>query len=224
MDASATTTLVFGGVTPVLRVSNAGASRDYHVKVLGFKVDFDMGFFVSASRGRCCLFLSEGNQGHPESWVWIDGKDVDALYEEYKASGAKIRHPPTNYSWALEMQVEDLDRNILRLGSDPRARASRMESGSICTAAMDQGQAGGSGVSVAALTDEEVEVGGHGLRLELPHHEGNLAAMVGGVVSQMLHEVGKAELASARLEHLLQVSVGQAAHEINLILLDFWPF
>lgn len=33
----------------------------------------------------------------------------------------KIRHPPTNYSWALEMQVEDLDGNILRLGSDPRA-------------------------------------------------------------------------------------------------------
>jgi hypothetical protein len=37
-----------------------------------------------------------------------------------KNSGAKIRHPPTNYSWALEMQVEDLDGNVLRLGSAPR--------------------------------------------------------------------------------------------------------
>jgi hypothetical protein len=27
---------------------------------------------------------------------------------------------PTNYSWALELQVEDLDGNVLRLGSDPR--------------------------------------------------------------------------------------------------------
>jgi hypothetical protein len=52
--------------------------------------------------------------------VWIDGKDVNALYEEYKASGAKIRHPPRNYSWALEMQVEDLDSNVLRFASDPR--------------------------------------------------------------------------------------------------------
>jgi len=113
------TAIAFGGVTPVLRVSDAAASRDYYVKVLGFKVDFDMGFFVSVSRGRCCLFLSEGDQGHPGSWVWIDGRDVDSLYEEYKASGAKIRHPPTNYSWALEMQVEDLDGNVLRLGSEP---------------------------------------------------------------------------------------------------------
>ena len=25
-----------------------------------------------------------------------------------------------NYSWALEMQVEDRDGNVLRIGSDPR--------------------------------------------------------------------------------------------------------
>lgn len=112
--------LAFGGVTPVLRVRDAAASRDYYVRSLGFRVNFENEDFVSVSRGKCCLFLCQGDQGNPGSWVWIDGKDVDALYEEYKASGAKIRHPPTNYSWALEMQVEDLDGNILRLGSDPR--------------------------------------------------------------------------------------------------------
>ncbi len=46
---------------------------------------------VSAARGECVLFLCQGDQGHPGSWVWIDGKDVDALYQEYKRSGAKIR-------------------------------------------------------------------------------------------------------------------------------------
>lgn len=113
--------LAFGGVNPVFRVRDVAASRDYYVKVLGFKVDFEFpGYFASVSRGRCGIFLCEGDQGNPGSWVWIDGKNVDALYEEYKASGAKIRHPPTNYSWALEMQVEDLDGNVLRLGSDPR--------------------------------------------------------------------------------------------------------
>jgi catechol 2,3-dioxygenase-like lactoylglutathione lyase family enzyme len=119
-DSTSSAPLELGGVTPVLRVSNAAASRDYFVNTLGFKVNFDVGDFVSVSRGRCCLFLCVGDQGHPGSWVWIDGKDVDALYEEYKASGAKIRHRPTNYSWALEMQVEDLDGNVLRFGSDPR--------------------------------------------------------------------------------------------------------
>lgn len=119
-DSAKAVPVVFGGVTPVLRVADAKASRDYYVRALGFSVNFEAEDFVSVSRGGCTLFLCEGDQGHPGSWVWIDGQDVEAVYEEYRASGAKIRHPPTNYSWALEMQVEDLDGNILRLGSDPR--------------------------------------------------------------------------------------------------------
>jgi catechol 2,3-dioxygenase-like lactoylglutathione lyase family enzyme len=108
-------------VNPVLRVRDVRASRDYFVQALGFKVDFEYeNYVVSVSRGRCGLFLCEGDQGNPGSWVWIGATDVDALYEEYKESGAKIRHPPTNYAWALEMQVEDLDGNVLRLGSEPR--------------------------------------------------------------------------------------------------------
>ncbi len=115
----------FGGVTPILRVSDLAASIDYYVKKLGFKLnwgypDGGQSFFASVSRGRCCLFLCVGDQGHPGTWVWIDGKHVESLHTEFVASGARIRNPPTNYSWALEMQVEDLDGNILRFGSDPR--------------------------------------------------------------------------------------------------------
>ena len=43
------------------------------------------------------------------TWVWIGVEDIEALYEEYKAKGAKIRHPRLNYMWALEMKVEDPD-------------------------------------------------------------------------------------------------------------------
>jgi hypothetical protein len=52
--------------------------------------------------------------------VWIDGVDVEKVYDEFRASGAMIRHQPTNYPWALEMQVEDPDGNVLRIGSDPK--------------------------------------------------------------------------------------------------------
>ena len=45
---------------------------------------------------------------------------VEGLFEEYRGKGARIRQGPTNFSWALEMQVEDLDGNVLRLGSEPR--------------------------------------------------------------------------------------------------------
>jgi len=108
-----------------LRVKNAAASIQYYVQVLGFKTDWQFPegqspFFASVSRGRCHIFLSEGDQGNPGAWVWIGVEDADALLNEYRRSGAKIRHPPTNYSWAYEMQVEDLDGNVLRLGSEPK--------------------------------------------------------------------------------------------------------
>jgi catechol 2,3-dioxygenase-like lactoylglutathione lyase family enzyme len=123
---SARAAIEFGGVTPVLRVRDLAVSIDYYTRVLGFKINWGYpesgeAFFASVSRGKCCLFLSVGDQGHPGSWVWLDGKDVDAVYEEFKAAGAKIRPPPPpNDWWALEMQVEDPDGNVLRIGSDPR--------------------------------------------------------------------------------------------------------
>src|ERR1043165_9652361 len=111
----------FEGVMPVLRVGDLTASLDYYVRVLGFAIDFHGGGTVAGlSRGRCSILLVEGDQGHPGSWVWIGVGDCEALFEEYQASGAKIRHPPTNYFWAYEMQVEDLDGNVLRLGSDAK--------------------------------------------------------------------------------------------------------
>jgi len=123
--ACAKDAIEFGGVTPVLRVRDVAASLDFYVHTLGFKINFqtpnsDEPSFASVSRGKCCLFLSAGDQGNPGSWVWIDGKDVEALFKEFRASGAKIRNPPTNYPWALEMQVEDPDGNVLRFGSDPK--------------------------------------------------------------------------------------------------------
>jgi predicted lactoylglutathione lyase len=117
------TAVELGGVIPILRVNDVAASVDYYVHKLGFRVNWEFpegqkSFFASISRGKSSLFLSAGDQGHPGSWVWIDGRDVEALHQEFVASGAKIRNPPTNYEWALEMQVEDLDGNILRFGSD----------------------------------------------------------------------------------------------------------
>jgi catechol 2,3-dioxygenase-like lactoylglutathione lyase family enzyme len=113
--------MFFGRATPILAVRDLTASIDYYVNVLGFTLDWQgPGPFASVSRGECGLFLSEGDQGHAGTWVWIGVGDAAALHEEYKARGARIRHPPTNYSWAYEMQVEDPDGHVLRFGSDSR--------------------------------------------------------------------------------------------------------
>ena len=45
-------------------------------------------------------------------------EDVDALYEEYKRSGANIRQAPTNMPWGVrEMNIQDLDGHRFRMGS-----------------------------------------------------------------------------------------------------------
>jgi predicted enzyme related to lactoylglutathione lyase len=117
-ELARTSVASFEKVSPILRVVHLPASIDYYVRVLGFAIDWQGPYFASVSRGQCHIFLSQGDQGQPGAWVWIGVEDVDALLEEYQRRGAKIRHMPTNYVWAYEMQVEDLDGNVLRLGSD----------------------------------------------------------------------------------------------------------
>jgi catechol 2,3-dioxygenase-like lactoylglutathione lyase family enzyme len=110
----------FEGVTPIFTVRDLAVSLDYYVRILGFEIDFEQpGTFASVSRNKCGIFLCEGDQGHPGGWAWVGVSDAAALFDEYRAKGAKIRHPPTNYAWAYEMQVEDPDGNILRMGSEP---------------------------------------------------------------------------------------------------------
>jgi len=113
--------ITFEGVSPILRVFDLSASLKYYVAKLGFKIDWQTPWFASVSRGRCAIFLSQGDQGHPGSWLWVGVEDAGALFREYQASGALLRNPPTNYSWAYEFQVQDLDGNVLRMGSDQKS-------------------------------------------------------------------------------------------------------
>jgi predicted enzyme related to lactoylglutathione lyase len=64
--------------------------------------------------------LCQGAQGCPGTWVWIGVDDIEPLYANCQAHGAKIVLPPTNYSWGYEMNVEDPDGHVLRLGCEPR--------------------------------------------------------------------------------------------------------
>lgn len=113
--------ITFEGVVPILRVRDLDAAVDYYTRILGFSQHWRAAEIASVARGRCDLFLAAGDQGNPGAWVWVGVSDAALLHQQYLAAGAKIRHPPTNYPWALEMQVEDLDGNVLRMGSDSLA-------------------------------------------------------------------------------------------------------
>ena len=56
----------------------------------------------------------------PGTWIWIgiDG-DVFSLHQQLISKGVTIKLPPTNFSWAYEMRVEDPDGHILRFGTEP---------------------------------------------------------------------------------------------------------
>jgi hypothetical protein len=115
--------VAFGSAAPIFRVSSVRSSLSYYIDKLGFEHDWGESGLASVSRGDCTIFLCEWDQGKQGTWAWIGVADVGALNEELLARGAGIRCPPTNYEWAFEMQVEDLDGNVLRLASDPKKGA-----------------------------------------------------------------------------------------------------
>jgi uncharacterized glyoxalase superfamily protein PhnB len=111
----------FEGATPILRVGDFDASVAYYVTALGFDLDWSDGQFGSVSRGEASLMLCEGSQGHSGTWVYVSVGDADALYDEIRARGATIRHPPTNFPWgSRELHVFDPDGHVLRFGSEAR--------------------------------------------------------------------------------------------------------
>ena len=105
--------------TPILMVANMARSLEYYIEVLGFtNADWGSDDFTCVNRDRAGIYLCQGAQGQPGTWVWIGVDDVEALHAEYQARGALIRHAPQNYPWALEMKVDDPDGHVLRFGSD----------------------------------------------------------------------------------------------------------
>jgi catechol 2,3-dioxygenase-like lactoylglutathione lyase family enzyme len=113
-------TNILGAPVPVFRVKDVDASIAYYVNALGFELRWRANEgFACVARDKCSIFLTDDNQSQPRMWIWIGVQDVRVLERQYVASGAKIRNPPNNFEWALEMQVEDLDGNVLRIGSEP---------------------------------------------------------------------------------------------------------
>ena len=111
----------FHSSSPIFRVNSLTRSLAYYNDQLGFKTDWvHEDNFASVSRGQANIMLCQGDQGAGRAWIYIGVGDAEALYEEYRKNGAVIRQKPTNFSWALEMQVQGPDGNVIRFGSDPK--------------------------------------------------------------------------------------------------------
>ena len=108
-------------IQPILSVKDMTVSRHFYKDILGFnEADWGTDDFTSVNRDQPGIYLCKGGQGNPGTWVWIgfDG-DIFKLHDELKERGVTIRQPPVNYSWAMEMHIEDPDGHVLRFGTDP---------------------------------------------------------------------------------------------------------
>jgi predicted enzyme related to lactoylglutathione lyase len=106
---------------PILRVEDMDKAVEFYVSVLGFRnASWGTNDFTSVNRDKAGIYLCRASQGRGGAWVWLGVDDVEPVYEELKARGVTIRMPPTNFSWAREMQIEDPDGNVLRLGSETK--------------------------------------------------------------------------------------------------------
>ncbi len=111
----------FENSQPILRVENLKVSVEFYTGMLGFQnAPWGNDTFTSVNRDHAGIYLCQGGQGRGGAWVWIGVDNVETLHEELEARGVAIRMPPTNFPWALEMQVEDPDGNVLRIGSEAR--------------------------------------------------------------------------------------------------------
>jgi predicted enzyme related to lactoylglutathione lyase len=119
MSAVSAQPVRFENSQPILRVEDMEASLRFYVNILGFKnASWGTVDFTHVARDSAGIYLCQRGQGRGGAWVWIGVDDVHQLHEEYKSRGVTIRLPPTNYPWALEMQLEDPDGNVLRFGSE----------------------------------------------------------------------------------------------------------
>jgi catechol 2,3-dioxygenase-like lactoylglutathione lyase family enzyme len=111
------------GTQPILSVSDMKQSLHFYCDILGFNAaEWGSENFTSVNKDGGGIYLCKGAQGQPGTWVWVgfDG-DINMFYSYLLSHNVTVLHPPVNYSWAQELQVQDPDGHILRFGKEPDA-------------------------------------------------------------------------------------------------------
>jgi len=122
----------FEHLVPVLNVADLARSLAYYVDGLGFEKQWEYGeppTFAAIRRDQVQIFLSQEDPKRLAGSLSIFVQDVDALYADYRNSGAVILRPPTDFPWGVRgMDLEDPDGHRLRMTGDG-AQENRSKAG-----------------------------------------------------------------------------------------------
>jgi catechol 2,3-dioxygenase-like lactoylglutathione lyase family enzyme len=116
------------GAATVFVVADVAKSTEHYRDVLGFTVTFEYGaptFYVCLCRDEVALHLlaASPNRRQPgNGGICIFVRDVDAVYAELAARGARIVKPPQDYDYGMrDFDVLDPDGNQLTFGKGSAA-------------------------------------------------------------------------------------------------------
>jgi uncharacterized glyoxalase superfamily protein PhnB len=117
------------GAAPVLVVEDVVRAVEHYRDALGFHTTFLYGeptFYAGVERDGVLIFLQAAREtkrqpGHGAIYIFV--RDVDVLYAELKAHGARIQKEPKDYAYGMrDFDVEDLDGNHLCFGMDAKSQ------------------------------------------------------------------------------------------------------
>lgn len=107
-------------INPYLGVRDITESLFFYVNVLGFDLYVETpNLAIIECDGHQIHLIKEGDfPGITRVWIGVD--DIELLFEPFKRNGVIFIQRPTNFSWAYQMIIKDLDGNKLIFGSAPK--------------------------------------------------------------------------------------------------------
>ena len=128
MTSSSATSL--HGAATVFVVQDVLRSVEHYRDVLGFHTEFMYGqptFYAGVERDGVAIHLQAASEtkrqpGHGAVNVFV--ADVDALYQELKARGARTLNEPKDYPYGMrDFDITDLDGNQLCFGMESKQQS-----------------------------------------------------------------------------------------------------
>lgn len=111
---------------PILTCTDLEATIVALTSGLAFTVDFRWGepaTFAGLSWDRSTVFLCQGGQGHPGTWMFLEVEDVDRVHAGLRRdNGVTVLEGPVDRPWGTrELLVEIPDGHVVRLAGPIRS-------------------------------------------------------------------------------------------------------